>query len=87
MAPPVTVRLRQLSCLECFVGSAPFGFGVDDPAARRGRLQALGLRPASLAAPVVPSGRILMQLRVPAVPRNREVGGLAALRLGLGEPV
>jgi hypothetical protein len=36
------------------VGSAPFGFGVDDPAARRGRLQMLGLRSARLAAPLEP---------------------------------
>jgi hypothetical protein len=39
------------------VGSAPFGFGVDDPATRRGRLQTLGLGAARLTAPLVPSGR------------------------------
>jgi hypothetical protein len=44
------------------VGAPPFGFGVDDLAACGGRLQALGLRSARLAAPLVASGRALVQL-------------------------
>ena len=55
--------------------------------ARSSCLQALGLRPASLASPLIPSGRALMQLRVPAVRRNLKVGGGVPLRLGLGAPV
>ncbi len=73
--------------LRLSVGSAPFGFGVDDPATRRGRLQTLGLRSARLAAPLVPSGRAFTQLRVPAVAGNLAVGGFAPLRPGLDEPV
>jgi hypothetical protein len=44
------------------VGATPLGFGVDDPAARGGRLQTLGLGSARLAAPLVASGRALVQL-------------------------
>ena len=69
------------------VGAPPFGFGVDDPAARRGCPQALGWRSDGLAAPLVPSGLALVQFRVPAVQRNLTVDGVAPLRLGVGEPV
>jgi hypothetical protein len=69
------------------VGTAPFGFGVDDPATRGSCLQPLGLGSAGLAAPLVPSGRVLVQLRVPAVHPNRKVGGFAPLLPGLGESV
>jgi hypothetical protein len=84
---PLVDRAAAADRLRLLVGAAPFGFGVDDPAARSGRLQTLGLRSTSLAVPLVPSRRALVQLRVPAVHRNLKVGGLAPLRLGLGEPV
>jgi hypothetical protein len=63
-------RAAAADRLRLLVGAAPFGFGVDDPAARSRRLQTLGLRSTSLAAPLVPSGRALVQRRVPAVHRN-----------------
>jgi hypothetical protein len=69
------------------VGAPPLGFGVDDPAARGGRLQALGLRSPGLATPLIPSGRALVQIRVSAVPGNLPVGGFAPLRLGSDEQV
>src|SRR4029450_10379055 len=57
------------------------------PARRGGCRQPLGLGSAGLAAPLVPSGRVLVQLRVPAVHPNLEVGGFAPLLPGLGESV
>ena len=68
------------------VGAPTLGFGVDDPAARSGRLQALGLRPVSLAAPLVASGRALVQFRVPAVwtSPGRWTPGYAAVVDGSG---
>ena len=65
----------------------PLSFRVGDPAARGGRLQTLGLRSASLAAPLVPSGRALVRLRVPAVGGDLAIDVLVPLCLGLGEPV
>jgi hypothetical protein len=82
VAPPALLWNRR-----CLVSAAPLGFGVNDPAARGGRLQTLGLCSASLASPLVALGRAFVQLRVPAVPGNLKVGGFAPLRLGLGEPV
>jgi hypothetical protein len=69
------------------VSAVPLSFRIGDPAARGGRLQTLGLRSASLAAPLVTSGRALVQLRVPAVGGDLSVDVLVPLCLGLGEPV
>jgi hypothetical protein len=69
------------------VSAMPLGFRIDDPAARGGRLQTLGLRSACLAAPLVASGRALVQLRVPPVGGDLAIGGLVPLRLGRSEPV
>jgi hypothetical protein len=44
------------------IGAASLGLGVDDPATGSGRLQTLGLGSASLTAPLVASGRSLVQL-------------------------
>ena len=65
----------------------PLSFRIDDPAARGSRLQTLGLGSACLPAPLVASGRALVQLRVPAVDSDLAVGGLVPLCLGLSEPV
>jgi hypothetical protein len=46
--------------LRLSVGSALFGFGVDDPAACCGRLEPLGLGSACLTAPLVLAGRSLV---------------------------
>jgi hypothetical protein len=69
------------------VGAALLGLGVDDPATGSGRLQPLGLGSAGLTAPLVASGRALVQRWVPAMCGDLEVGGLAPLRPGLGKPI
>jgi hypothetical protein len=71
----------------CLVSAAQLGFGVDDPAARGGRLQTLGLCSAGLASPLVALGRAIVQLRVPGYPAPSRSVASRRCALALGEPV